>query len=165
MSSFWKSYPAAVLLSVTVLLAVNPLVSAQDVALTPPDCTDQSAACLYKKDVYRLDKLAQGCLEQKKVAKVTTYRICRNKGKVVSVSEALTEAGDGVGYWFKNGKVIAVRYFHDGTLVIFNGTKISAIYADDGSERITKPTSEARKQFQAAAAGGYKSIFKVFGVR
>jgi hypothetical protein len=164
MSSFWKSRTASLLLSATVLLSINPLASAQEEAPKAPDCTDQSAACLYKKDVYRMDKLAQGCQVQKKVVEATTYEICRSKGKIVTVSEVLTEYGDGIGYWFENGKVVAVRYFHTGTLVIFKGNKVSAFY-DGGSERSTKPSSVARKQFEAAAAGGYKSIFKVFGVR
>ncbi len=165
MSSFWKSLTALALLATTALLVISPLSSAQEDAPTVPTCNDQSAECLYKKDAYRLDKLAQGCQEQKKVIKSMTYRLCRKNGKIVSAAESLTEAGDGMGYWFEQGKVVAVRYFHDGTLVTFKGAKISAIYADGGSERITKPTSEARKQFETAADGGYKSIFKVFGVR
>jgi hypothetical protein len=164
MSSFWKHCTASLLLSATVLASISPFALAQDEAPTAPDCTDQLAACLYKKDIYRIDRLAYGCQKQKKEVKSITYEICRSKGKIVTVSEAITDYGDGIGYWFENGKVVAIRYFHDSTLVTFKGNKVSAFY-DSGSENSTKPTSLARKQFETAAASGYKSIFKVFGVR
>lgn len=164
MSSPWKSFTAATLLSTAVLISITPLVLAQDEAPIAPECTDNSYKCLYAKEQYRLDKMVVGCAAQTKEVKGITYRVCRIKGKVVSASESITEVGDGVGYWFEKGKVVAVRYFHDGTLVAFTSSKVKTVY-DDGNSRIEKPNATARQQFEATAAGGYKSIFKVFGIR
>jgi hypothetical protein len=164
MSSFWKSLTAATVLSTATLISLTSIALAQEEAPVAPKCTDNSYKCLYAKEVYRLDKIKEGCALQEKQIKGITYQLCRSKGKIVSTSEAITEAGDGIGYWFENGKVVAVRYFHDGTLVTFTGSKVKAIY-DDSNSRLEKPTTTARKQFETAAASGYRSIFKVFGVR
>jgi hypothetical protein len=164
MSSLWKSFTAATLLSTAVLINLTPLALAQEEAPAAPKCTNNSYKCLYEKEIYRLGKIKAGCESQEKQVKGITYQICRSQGKIVSASEAITEAGDGVGYWFEKGQVVAVRYFHDGTLVIFTGSKVKTVY-DDSNSRFEKPTATARKQFETAAAGGYKSIFKVFGIR
>jgi hypothetical protein len=164
MPSFWKSLTAATVLSTAALISLIPVALAQEEAPVAPKCTDNSYKCLYAKEVYRLDKIKEGCALQEKQIKGITYQLCRSKGKIVSTSEAITEAGDGIGYWFENGKVVAVRYFHDGTLVTFASSKVKTIY-DDGNSRFEKPTATARKQFETAAASGYRSIFKVFGVR
>jgi hypothetical protein len=164
MSSLWKSLTAATLLSTAALISFTSVALAQEEALIAPKCTDNSYQCLYEKDVYRLDKIKEGCALQEKQIKGITYQLCRSKGKIVSTSEAITEAGDGIGYWFENGKVVAVRYFHDGTLVVFTGSKVKIIY-NSSNNRFEKPTATARKQFETAALSGYKSIFKVFGVR
>jgi hypothetical protein len=161
MSRFWKFYTATTL----CLTAGWGMPSFAQDNPTAPTCTDQSAKCLYEQDKYRLDKLAQGCKEQKKTDKNTTYRVCRKSGKIVTAAEALTTAGDGMGYWFDNGKVIAIIYFHDGTLVTFKNGKVSAIYTDGGSDRSTKPEAAARQNLESAAAQGYQSIYKKMGIR
>jgi hypothetical protein len=48
--------------------------------------------------------------------------------------------------------------------VTFTGSKVKTIY-DDSNNRFETPSAAARKQFETAAASGYKSIFKVFGIR
>jgi hypothetical protein len=164
MSSLWKSLTAATLLSTVILANTTPLVLAQEEAPVAPKCTDTSYKCSHEKAQYRLAKITEGCVEQKKEVKGITYQLCRINGKVVSTSEAISEAGDGIGYWFEKGKVVAVRYFHDGTLVTFTGSKVKTIY-DDSNNRFETPSAAARKQFETAAASGYKSIFKVFGIR
>jgi hypothetical protein len=164
MSSLWKSFATATLLSTTALINLTPLALAQAEAPVAPTCTDTSYKCLYEKEIYRLAKITEGCVAQKKAIKGITYEICRINGKVVNASEAITEFGDGIGYWFENGKVVAVRYLHDGTLVTFTGSKVKTVY-DDSNSRIEKPTAAARKQFETTAISGYKSIFKVFGIR
>jgi hypothetical protein len=164
MSSLWKSFTAATLLSTVVFINLTPLAVAQEETPVAPKCADNSYKCLYEKEIYRLDKIRAGCASQEKQVKGITYQICRIKGKIVSASESITEAGDGIGYWFENGKVVAIRYLHDGTLVTFTGSKVKTVY-DDSNSRLEKPNAAARKQFESAAASGYKSIFKVFGIR
>jgi hypothetical protein len=162
MTRFWKFCTATTLCLATFGWTIPSF--AQE-APTAPTCTDQSAKCLYEQDKYRLDRLTQNCKEQKKSDKNMTYRVCRKSDKIVSASESLTKEGDGMGYWFENGKVIAMVYFHDGTLVTFNKGKVSAVYQDGGTERSTTPTATARKQFENAAVNGYQSIFKKMGIR
>jgi hypothetical protein len=164
MSSLWKPFAVATLLSTAVLITFTSIALAQEEAPVVPKCTDNSYKCLYAKEIYRLDKITEGCATQEKEIKGINYKTCRIKGKIVSASEAISEAGDGVGYWFEKGKVVAVRYFHDGTLVTFTGSKVKTVY-DDSNSRLEKPTVTARKQFETSAASGYKSIFKVFGIR
>jgi hypothetical protein len=50
-------------------------------------------------------------------------------------------------------------------MVTFKGEKVIAVYGDGGSDRSTKPTDLARKQFESAAATGYQPILKKFGNR
>lgn len=166
MFSFWQSFTAATLLS-TAVLNSTPLAFAQEEAPVAPACTDNSYKCLQSKEQYRLAKITEGCAAQKKEVKGITYELCRINGKVVSASESITEAGDGVGYWFEKGQVVAIRYFHDGTLVTFAGSKVKTVrnIYDDSNGRLEKPNAVARKQFETAAARGYQSIFKVFGIR
>ncbi len=164
MSSLWKSFTAATLISTAVLIGLTPLALAQEEAPVAPKCNDTSYKCLHEKELYRLAKITEGCVTQKKEVKGISYQLCQINGKVVSASEAIIEAGDGIGYWFEKGKVVAVRYFHDGTLVTFTGSKVQAVY-DDSNNRLEKPNAAARKQFETTAASGYKSIFKVFGIR
>ncbi len=156
---------AATLLSSTVLIDTAAL--AQEAVPIAPTCTNNSYQCLRSKEQYRLGKITEGCAVQEKEVKGITYRLCRINGQVVSASEAITEAGDGIGYWFEKGSVVALRYFHDGTLVTFTGAKVKAVrnVYDDSNNRFEKPTAAARKQFEATAANGYQSIFKVFKVR
>jgi hypothetical protein len=133
-------------------------------ALVNPTCNSQAASCLYQKEVYRLQRMTLTCLVQKKVVENMTYSICRSNGKVVSASESLTSEGDGMGYWFRKGRVVAIRYFHDGSLVTFKNGKALAHYVDEGSEMQTQLSREARQQFESAAATGARSILKQFGL-
>jgi hypothetical protein len=128
----------------------------------PPTCKSSSAQCLYQKAAYRLDTIAANCQEQKKVVKDMTYRVCKVRGKIVTASESLTEAGDGMGYWFDRGNVVGIRYFHDGTLVTFINGKATTIYLDGGSSIQTKLSTPERQRFESVAKSGYRSIFKQF---
>jgi hypothetical protein len=132
--------------------------------LVNPTCDNQTASCLYQKEVYRLQRMTLTCLAEKKVVGNMTYGICRSSGKVVSASESLTNEGDGMSYWFRNGRVIAIRYFHDGSLVTFKNGKALAHYVDEGSEMQTRLSKESRRQFESAAATGARSILKQFGL-
>ena len=69
-----------------------------------PTCDDASAQCLYAHRVYQLEQSTQGCRETRKVERNMTYTVCRLNGRPVNASEFLTEFGDGIGYWFENGR-------------------------------------------------------------
>jgi hypothetical protein len=134
-------------------------------APTKPTCKDNSAQCQHDKDSYQLTSMVFGCKKTEKQAGGMTAIICVSKGKVVAASEAITEAGDGLGYYFKNGKVVAMRYFHDGNLAIFNNGKLVKLYEDGGSPMKVKTTFTAaeRNNMENTAATGYRSILKKFG--
>lgn len=132
--------------------------------LQPPTCDDAVVQCMYDKMVYKLDQSTQGCQETRKRESNMTYTICQLTGKgIVRASEVLTEHGDGLGYWFENGQVIAIRAFHDNSLLVFNQGKLSAIYEFDLKGKIQGKTlfsAPERARIEELAQNGYKSIFQ-----
>jgi hypothetical protein len=138
---------------------------AVDEAPIAPTCKNQSAKCLYEQDSYRVSSLTYGCKKQEKSANGITYSVCRKNGKMVSASEYSPEADAGLAYWFDQGKVIAIRYYGDSTLVMLKGAKVRAVYNVYDEGKTSQPTVEQRKQFESTAATGYKSIFRRFGIR
>jgi hypothetical protein len=160
----WRRAFASMISVVVVISVAIPGSMAQEDKIVQPTCSDRSATCLHQQEVYRLGLLTSKCKETKKVVGNMTYSICRLKGKVVSASESLTNEGDGLGYWFENGKVVAVRYFHDGNLVTFKNGKAVALHENEGSEVRTKLTIAERKNFESTAATGARSILKKFGL-
>lgn len=71
----------------------------------------------------------QPCDDRKTVIKAgTKYSVCTaNAGgqgqyRFISASATVIETGDGIGYWYYlNGKVAAIRFFHNGQLFMFDG--------------------------------------------
>jgi hypothetical protein len=164
--SMWRKAAIAVfagcLLSAEATLA--QMVPAD--APTKPTCTDTSPKCQSEQESYRLASMVYGCQEKKKVVGNFTYSICLLRGKVVTASESLTEAGDGMGYFFKNGKVAAIRFFHDGSLAVFEGGKLKTLYEEvsgGGATATTKFSQAQRQNLETSAASGYRSILKKFG--
>lgn len=160
---FEKTILAVVTASLCVTSNAQAFIPAD--APTKPTCTDNSAQCQHDKDSYQLTSMVFGCQKAEKQAGGMTFSICTAKGKVVAASESVTEAGDGLGYYFKNGKVVAMRYFHDGNLAILNNGKLVKLYEDGGSPMTVKTTFTAaeRKNIENTAATGYRSILKKFG--
>jgi hypothetical protein len=163
--SMWKK---AVIAVVAGCLLSAETTQAQMVPADPPTkptCTDTSPKCQSEKESYQLASMVYGCQEKKKVVGNFTYSICLLGGKVVTASESLTEAGDGMGYFFKNGKVAAIRFFHDGSLAVFEGSKLKTLYEDttSGVTATTKFSKAQRQNLETSAASGYRSILKKFG--
>lgn len=118
----------------------------------------------YNTKVRLLEQITQGCEETKKTQGNMTYQICTINGQPVQASESLTEEGDGLGFWFENNKVRAIRFFHNGDLVIFddNGRLEARFY--DGNEMQTNFTAEERKQLEETAKNGYRDILNLFKI-
>lgn len=118
----------------------------------------------YNNKVRLLGQIAEGCEETKKIQGNTTYQICTINGEPVQASEALTEEGDGLGFWFENNKVRAIRFFHNGDLVIFDDNgRLEAVFSDDGKMQ-TNFTETEKKELEETAKNGYRDIFAVFKI-
>ncbi|MFB2924298.1 MULTISPECIES: hypothetical protein [Aerosakkonema] len=118
----------------------------------------------YNAQVQQLEEMTEGCQEKKKTQGNITYQICTINGKPVQASEALTEAGDGLGFWFQNNKVRAIRFFHNGDLAIFDENGRLQVRFYDGNEMQTDFTETERKELEATAKNGYRDIFAVFKI-
>ncbi|MFB2936879.1 hypothetical protein ACE1B6_16640 [Aerosakkonemataceae cyanobacterium BLCC-F154] len=118
----------------------------------------------YNAKVRLLEQITQGCQETKKTQGNMTYQICTINGEPVQASEVLTEFGDGLGFWFENKQVRAIRFFHNGDLAIFdeNGRLEARFY--DGNKMETNFTAVERKELEATAKTGYRRIFEVFKI-
>ena len=118
----------------------------------------------YNAKVRLLAQITQGCEETKKTQGNTTYQICTINGEPVQASESLTEEGDGLGFWFENNKVRAIRFFHNGDLVIFDDNgQLEARFYDDGKMQ-TNFTETEKKELEATAKNGYRDILAVFKI-
>lgn len=108
-----------------------------------------------------LTEMTEGCDEATKVRAGVSYRICTINNQPVAASEALLEVGDGVGFWFKNNKVVAIRYFHSGETLFFDDETLIAKFSDD--EKLQSNfTNEERREAENLAKEGYQTIFQVF---
>ncbi|MEO0968419.1 MAG: hypothetical protein AAFX80_08785 [Cyanobacteria bacterium J06639_18] len=67
-----------------------------------------------------LDKLTKNCQEAEKIQKHTKYNVCTVNGKPVKASESNVELGDGLAYWFENGKVRGIKVLHTQDFFIFD---------------------------------------------
>ncbi|MBE9210130.1 hypothetical protein IQ244_27265 [Nostoc sp. LEGE 06077] len=108
-----------------------------------------------------LTEMTEGCDEATKIKAGVSYRICTINNEPVTASEALLEVGDGVGFWFKNNKVIAIRYFHSGETLFFDDEALIAKFSND-DELQSEFSHEERREAETLAKNGYQTIFKVF---
>jgi hypothetical protein len=164
--SMWKKVAIAVVAGCLLSAEATPAQMVPADAPMKPTCSDTSPKCQSEQESYQLASMVYGCQEKKKIVGNFTYSICLVRGKVVTASESLTEAGDGMGYYFKNGKVAAIRFFHDGSLAVFERSKLKTLYEDSTSGGVTATTkfSKAQRQnLETSAASGYRSILKKFG--
>ncbi|OCQ99826.1 hypothetical protein BCD64_01710 [Nostoc sp. MBR 210] len=116
---------------------------------------------LFEKLMHSLTEMTEGCDETTKVKAGVVYRICTINNKPVTASEALLEVGDGVGFWFRNNKVIAIRYFHSGETLFFDDEELIAKFSDD-EELQSEFSDEERREAANLAQSGYQNIFQVF---
>lgn len=128
--------------------------------------TDES---FYQSEVNSLEELTKGCEESKKTEGSVNYSVCQLDGKPVQAAEAHVELGDGVGFWFENGKVKALRYFHSGELFFFEDGKLVRMYYDDAKTgKTTMKTTfdeKERNSIEETARNGYGDIFQNFDIR
>ncbi|MBD2456202.1 hypothetical protein H6G80_19255 [Nostoc sp. FACHB-87] len=116
---------------------------------------------LFEKLMQSLTEMTEGCEDKTKVKAGVVYRICTINNEPVTASEALLEVGDGVGFWFRNNKVIAIRYFHSGETLFFDDEQLIAKFSDD--EKLQSEFSdEERREAENLAQSGYQNIFQVF---
>ena len=115
--------------------------------------------------MYQIEQLTKGCRETRRVERNMTYTVCRLNGRPVRASESLTELGDGIGYWFKNGQVVAIVRFHDGSTIFFNRGKLAEVYFDGGAEVQSEFSATERQELETLARNGYRDIFRRLNVR
>jgi len=125
----------------------------------------------------------QSCDDRKSVVeKSLVYSACtanvggRDQFRFISVSSSIVETGDGIGYWYyPNGKVVAIRFFHTDELFMFDGDgKLQAelIRAQkvmvNGQEQFqnrsirTNFDQEERDRLEKLAKGGGEDILSKF---
>ncbi|NJL79723.1 MAG: hypothetical protein HC836_07350 [Richelia sp. RM2_1_2] len=123
----------------------------------------------YEAAINSLEQLTQNCQESTKTQQYTNYTVCQINGKPVKASESNAEIGDGLGFWFDNGKVIAFQIFHNGELFIFdNDGNLKSTFAENPNtgklEKLAKIPDEERKLVNKIQQNGYQDIFKVFNL-
>lgn len=118
----------------------------------------------YNTKLRLLEQIAEGCEEKRQTKGNITYQICTFDGEPVQASEALTEVGDGIGFWFENNKVRAIRFFHSGDLAFFDDNGQLEVVFSDGGKMQTNVTATERKELEETAKNGYRSILKVFKI-
>ncbi|GET36957.1 hypothetical protein [Microseira wollei] len=155
---------AAVAFSVNLLFAGATQLQANELN-DAPTCDNSSGECFYAHRVYQLEQITQGCRETRRVEGNMTYTVCRLNGRPVRASESLTELGDGMGYWFENGKVVAIQRFHDGSTIFFNQGKLTEVYFDGGSEIQSEFSATERQELETLARNGFRNIFRKLNVR
>ncbi len=107
---------------------------------------------------------AQACQKATKTVKNVSYIMCSTNGgkTIVSASEALLEAGDGVGYWLKGDRVRAIVFFGSGEVVFFNRGVLEAQISNKGGVT-TVFTADERRQFEGLERDGVRRILQIFG--
>ncbi|WP_341735430.1 hypothetical protein [Microcoleus sp. CAWBG640] len=116
----------------------------------------------YDRELKQLQ--AKPCQKATKTVKNVSYMMCSTDGgkTIVSASEALLEAGDGVGFWLKGDRVRAIVFFGSGDVVFFNGGVLESQMSDKG-EVTTVFTADERRQFEGLEREGVRRILQVFG--
>ncbi|MEO1376028.1 MAG: hypothetical protein AAFW70_17275 [Cyanobacteria bacterium J06635_10] len=127
---------------------------------------DQSS---YETVMNSLNLLAQDCKETPKIQGNIKYTICKLGGKPVKASESHAELGDGIGFWFLEGRVIAAQRFHNGELFVFDyDGKLSSMFAENQKtgkiEKLASIPDEDRKGAEKYLYNGYRNIFKAFNL-
>lgn len=118
----------------------------------------------YNSQLRLLKQITESCEDNRQTKGNTTYQICTIDGEPVQASEALVEVGDGIGFWFENNKVRAIRFFHSGDLAFFDDNgQLAVLFSDEGKMQ-TNVTATERKQLEETAKNGYRSIFDVFKI-
>ncbi|MGF1676688.1 MAG: hypothetical protein ACFCUV_23875 [Rivularia sp. (in: cyanobacteria)] len=123
----------------------------------------------YEAAINSLEQLTKNCQESTKTQQYTNYTVCQINGKPVKASESNAEIGDGLGFWFDNGKVIAFQRFHTGELFIFDHDgNLKSTFADNPNtgkiEKLAKIPDQERKFLDEIQQNGYQDIFKVFNL-
>lgn len=124
----------------------------------------------YKTAIASLDKLTKNCKETEKIQKYNKYTVCTINGKPVKASESNVELGDGLAYWFENGKVRAIRVLHTENLFIFDDKDnlASVFYYDFNTNKmknVAAITDEQSNRFTLEnRRDAYKKIVEIFNL-
>jgi hypothetical protein len=116
----------------------------------------------YDRELKQLQ--AQSCQKVSKTVQNVSYIMCSTNGgkTIVSASQALLEAGDGLGLWLKGDRVRAIVFFDSGEVVFFNRGVLEAQISDKGGVT-TVFTADERQHFERLEKDGLRSILQIFG--
>ncbi|MBD2439141.1 hypothetical protein [Nostoc sp. FACHB-110] len=135
----------------------------ETVPIQKEDIKANTSQELFDELMQSLSEMTEGCNEATKVQAGISYSICTINNEPVKAAEALLEAGDGIGFWFKNNKVVAIQYFHSGETLFFDDEKLIAKFSDN-QELQSNFTDEERQEAENLAKNGYHKIFQVFAL-
>lgn len=123
----------------------------------------------YENAIDSLEKLTKDCEETQRTKGNIKYTVCIINGQPVKASESISEIGDGLGFWFDNGKVRAIQRFHSQELFIFdNQDNIKSVFhynRKTGKMEKLATITNAKSQFTPETLQEtYKNILRIFNL-
>ena len=118
----------------------------------------------YAKEWEEIQK--QPCEKAEKIKDNVNYIICsvKGSGKIVSLSEAQVELGDGLGFWLKDDRVRAIVFFHTGDVFFFNNGRLEAqLKLSEAGQVQTEFSVQQRNSLEEISREGMRDILEIFG--
>jgi hypothetical protein len=128
--------------------------------------TEPVSAEVIRSEWKAMQKQLEDCTVARRTDKSMTYSLCRrNDGQIVQVAEALTEFGDGLGYWLRGEQIRAVQFFHSGEVWFFQNGRLQAILADGTPSQVkTSFSQDELNHARLLVPNGHRKILQRFGL-
>ncbi|MGB5962660.1 MAG: hypothetical protein WBG73_18620 [Coleofasciculaceae cyanobacterium] len=128
--------------------------------------TEPVSAEVIRSEWKAMQKQLEECTIARRTDKSMTYSLCRrNNGQILQVSEALTEFGDGLGYWLRGDQIRAVQFFHSGEVWFFQNGRLQAILTDGVPSQVqTSFSPQELNQARLLVPNGHRKILQRFGL-
>lgn len=128
--------------------------------------TESVSAEVIRSEWKAMQKQLEDCTVTRKTDKSMTYSLSRRKdGQIVQVAEALTEIGDGLGYWLRGDQIRAVQFFHSGEVWFFQNGRLQAILAEGMPSQVqTSFSQEELNHARLLVPNGHRKILQRFGL-
>ncbi len=128
--------------------------------------TEPISAEVIRSEWKAMQKQLEDCMIARRTDKSMTYSLCtRTDGQIVQVTEALTEVGDGLGYWLRGDQIRAVQFFHSGEVWFFQNGRLQAILVDATPSQVkTSFGKEELNHAELLVPNGHRKILQRFGL-